>query len=253
LSQLCICYSMAIRLAVSFLRRRKWSVALLATIVAVAVFGWLSQLNIYSTDAGEWMTSTIRDGSVGQLGPRTTAVARIDGESRDIWQPKGEAFYSVAKDPKRPFIVRSGIASVRAVGTQFAVSKERRGVKVTVAEGIVDVSRHPPVWDLFSAPDTVRVRAGQQVWVDERAPLVVSPVDVHAELAWERGRVVFSGEPVELAIGAFNRRHRRQIPVPNHSGANLRIFGEFDLKDPDKFAQYLEKLLAPQEQSKTPR
>jgi len=51
----------------------------------------------------------------------------------------GQALFQVAKDKNRPFIVASGEATVRAVGTQFDVYRKAGGTTVTVLEGRVAV------------------------------------------------------------------------------------------------------------------
>jgi transmembrane sensor len=52
---------------------------------------------------------------------------------------EGQALFQVAKDKSRPFIVASGEATVRAVGTQFDVYRKDSGTTVTVLEGRVAV------------------------------------------------------------------------------------------------------------------
>jgi transmembrane sensor len=89
----------------------------------------------------------------------------------------------------------------------------------------------------------VRAGAGYGVHVDQWTPLVPRPVDVVTALSWERQRIFFDGTPVEQAIGEFNRRNKRQIPIPSYDGENYRIFGEFDLGDPDGFAEHLERTM----------
>jgi transmembrane sensor len=60
---------------------------------------------------------------------------------------EGQAHFQVAKDKSRPFIVKSGDATVRAVGTQFDVDRKSTGTTVTVLEGRVVVysDAHPEV------------------------------------------------------------------------------------------------------------
>lgn len=52
----------------------------------------------------------------------------------------GEAFFEVARDEKKPFIVRSGVTKTRVLGTSFNVSGSDAEVSVTVATGLVEVS-----------------------------------------------------------------------------------------------------------------
>ena len=53
----------------------------------------------------------------------------------------GEAYFTVAKNPGRPFVVAAGGVGVRAVGTAFNVRLDSDAVEVLVTEGRVQVSR----------------------------------------------------------------------------------------------------------------
>ena len=73
------------------------------------------------------------------LNTATEATVRFDKAYREIELSEGEGLFQVAKDPKRPFIVRAGSVSVRAVGTVFAVRTIDQRVDVTVTEGVVEL------------------------------------------------------------------------------------------------------------------
>lgn len=52
----------------------------------------------------------------------------------------GEAFFEVARDEKKPFIVKAGVTRTRVLGTSFNISESGTEVNVTVATGLVEVS-----------------------------------------------------------------------------------------------------------------
>ena len=93
------------------------------------------------TQASEWRSLTLNDGSFVSVGPRTELRDRFGQEQRLLSLSHGEALFQVAKDPARPFIVEAGLAVVHATGTRFAVSRREGDVTVTVEEGTVLVSR----------------------------------------------------------------------------------------------------------------
>ena len=84
--------------------------------------------------------STLADGSELQLGPNTLLQVDLGDARRSVELVRGEAYFKVAKDPARPFFVQANAFAVRAVGTEFAVSRRKREVIVTVAEGSVRVA-----------------------------------------------------------------------------------------------------------------
>ena len=86
---------------------------------------------------------------------------------RNVRIDKGEAWFQVAKDKKRPFVVAAGDVRVRAVGTAFSVRRLEEGADVQVTEGVVEVFRPESFHNLFFVsvrefrPDAVLLRADQ--------------------------------------------------------------------------------------------
>ena len=239
------CLLILAKLISSIGTRPKLAVLVVVTIATTLAGVFVLVPRTYSTEAGEWRTVTLTDSTVVRLGPRTRIIVSFDTEKRLIRQVGNEATYQVAKDPNRPLFVKAGVATVQAIGTKFGVSSDSETIVVTVAEGIVSVSRHSARPDHLSPPDSVRAEAGQQVLVDLWTPLSAQQVNVDVALAWERGRIVFQGTPIPEAISQYNRRHKRQIPIPPRSSHSSLVFGEFDLENPDKFIEYLEKMTGP--------
>jgi transmembrane sensor len=127
-------------------RRRGPRVFALAASIAIAcvtasLLAWLAVQwhSTYATDIGERRSITLEDGSTIDLNARSKVRVRFSNGERDVELLEGQALFGVAKDKARPFIVRSGIAVVRAVGTQFDVYRKRSGTTVTVVEGRVAV------------------------------------------------------------------------------------------------------------------
>jgi transmembrane sensor len=73
------------------------------------------------------------------LNARSKLRVEFSKNERRVELLDGQALFQVAKDKNRPFIVASGEATVRAVGTQFDVYRKDSGTTVTVLEGRVAV------------------------------------------------------------------------------------------------------------------
>jgi transmembrane sensor len=224
------------------------AVALGSLLIVAIQFGWFNEA--IETDASEWRRFTLADGSVVRAGPRTRLSIQFDETQRLIQLPDGEALFQVAKDRNRPFFVNAGVAVVRAVGTEFGVSRKDDKILVTVAEGVVSVSQVPNHSNWFKRDDnptenvgnrkSVAVSAGQQATVPRAGPVKVQRVDVKTELAWAQGRLIFeSGTTVADAIEEFNKRNIIQIAVNDGEIANQPIRGSFDAADPESFVQVL--------------
>ena len=123
--------------------RWKAAAAIAACGLAVMLFAVVrSALYEHSigTQPGEWKTVTLADGSELQVGPNTLLQLDLGDARRSIALVRGEAYFKVAKDPARPFFVQANAYAVRAVGTEFAVSRRKSELIVTVADGSVHVA-----------------------------------------------------------------------------------------------------------------
>jgi len=122
--------------------RRSWlAIAASVLIVTVGTGAWWQSVHypLYSTDTGERRSITLADGSTVDLNARSKLRVEFSKNERRVELLDGQALFQVAKDKNRPFIVASGEATVRAVGTQFDVYRKDSGTTVTVLEGRVAV------------------------------------------------------------------------------------------------------------------
>lgn len=120
--------------------RRIFAAASAIFVLVTAGVVWQTQrYPLYTTDIGERRSITLTDGSTLDLNARSKVRVEFSGAERRVELLDGQALFDVAKDPQRPFIVRSGEAIVRAVGTQFDVYRKDSGTTVTVLEGRVAV------------------------------------------------------------------------------------------------------------------
>jgi transmembrane sensor len=122
-------------------RRPFFAVAAVAFAVVIggAVWWQANRYPLYSTDIGERRSITLADGSTVDLNARSQLRVEFSNSERHVELLSGEALFEVAKDKQRPFVVHSGEATVRAVGTQFDVYRKTYGTTITVLEGRVAV------------------------------------------------------------------------------------------------------------------
>ncbi len=114
--------------------------ALVAVVSAAALGYWYWRSGVYSTDFGEQRTLTLEDGSVITLNTESRIRVRLSARERVITLTKGEVFFQVAHDARRPFWVSADGAVVRAVGTQFNIRIAPVDTVVSVVEGVVKVT-----------------------------------------------------------------------------------------------------------------
>jgi transmembrane sensor len=219
--------------------RSAWHVRALIVAVAIGVALLAGSIvkrmgfdSTIETQASEWRSLPLDDGSLVSVGPHTRLRSQLGERQRLLRLARGEALFEVAKDASRPFIVDAEIATVRATGTRFGVSRNDREAIVTVEEGTVLVSRDR------DQSEAIEVEGGEQTLVTGAWPPAVRRVDAVRALAWSSRRLIFDNESVADAVAEFNRRNRVQLVV-DPAVTKQRVFGEFYADDPRSFADSL--------------
>jgi transmembrane sensor len=186
------------------------------------------------TDLGQWKTVTLTDGSELRLGPNTLLKLKLSDSQRSIALVRGEANFKVAKDATRTFQVEANAYSVQAVGTEFAVSRRKDELIVTVSEGKVRVV--PGGSDDLEPALGVPITADYQLRISSTWPVTPTRINVRYELAWRNQQLVFrTGDTLESAVEEFNLRNRMQLQLDPRAAA-LPVRGIFDAADPAAFA-----------------
>jgi transmembrane sensor len=197
---------------------------------------WRQRGEVYVSGVGEVRRVTLSDGSSLAMNTTTRAVVRFDEAHRDVELVRGEGLFEVAKDPARPFIVRVGGVSVRAVGTVFSVRAVDRDVDVTVTEGVVEVADAAKMGSAslqrVSADERAVVTEGQGIRLER-----VARTDAERHLAWRDGMLAFDGEPLIEAVKEINRHNHRQITIDDPALAARPVVGLFRASDTAGFAQ----------------
>lgn len=193
---------------------------------------------VAATAVGEMKKVTLSDGSTVHVDARSKIKIKYTRETRIVHVYEGGAVFDVERDAKRPFIVRTYLADITAVGTRFGVTADS-GVTATVSEGTVKITRHG-----IGSDAEVLVAAGQEFRVPiGSAPLASAPVtrvDAERRLQWATGYLRIEDWTVAEIAAEFNRRNRTQIIVDSPSlGARVVKFASFKVSDPQVYAEYV--------------
>lgn len=188
----------------------------------------------YDTALGEIRRVPMSDGSVAAINTDSKLEITMRPRLRAVKLERGEAWFAVAKDPERPFVVESGPVRVRAVGTAFSVRKREGGSDILVTEGVVEV------WTRDGEGAPRRVAAGQRLFAKNDGGAPASPMadaDLGRKLAWRDGQIVLDGQTLAEAAAEFNRYNDRKIVVADPRLADQRFVGWFRTNDPEGFAE----------------
>ena len=216
--------------------RRRPLLALAASLLLAFGIGafWYSHHvgSHYSTGTGEQRTVNLPDGSSVVINALSSVKVAYTDTERAIELREGQALFRVARNPARPFIVRSGDASIRAVGTTFDVYRKRSGTVVTVVEGKVAVRE--------KASEALLV-AGEQLTITHEAIAPPKPARLAEATAWTAGLLVFDGAPLSEVVSEFNRQNSRPLVLSDAELAALRISGTFPASGSERIVRFLEE------------
>jgi transmembrane sensor len=216
-----------------WIRRRRLLLAA-ASIATLLIGGWitLATPRHYGTSLGEIKNVPLPDGSAVVINTQSAIQVHLEERFRGVTLTEGEAWFKVAHDSKRPFVVSAGRVRVRALGTAFSVRKRDDGADVLVTEGVVET------WVVGDEARAERVAAGSKAFVPEYEPpkIAVAPKDMNRSLAWRDGQIALEGETLAQAVVEFNRYNREKLVITDASLADEKLVGQFRATEPAAFA-----------------
>ena len=196
----------------------------------------------------------LEDGSTIDLNRGAEVEVRFTAEERLVRLVRGEAHFTVAKNPLRPFVVEANRVRVRAVGTAFDVKLQTEAVEVVVTEGRVRVDPPPAAptavgVEAAPAPESALVAVGERAVVSLVAPHAVAhvtpvaPEELARLLAWQPRQLEFVDAPLAQVVAEFNRDNRVKLVVADPILAALPIGATLRSDNVEGFVRLLETSL----------
>lgn len=217
--------------------RRRWLPALAAACIVSAIATAFVMLRPFAIDRVQVETIvtpiavdrdfSLADGSRVALGGASELRTRFARDLRQVELAKGEAFFQVAHDTTRPFIVAAGAVSIRAVGTAFNVRRTGERVTIAVTEGRVRISgSDDDSMARASGPDALEAVAGQQVSYDPHASgLAVVGISPAQATGWRDHRLEFVNEPLNVVVANINRYSVKPLRIVDPQVETLTFTG----------------------------
>lgn len=158
---------------------------------------------------------TLPDGTLVWLHSNTTLAYKTDfkEKSRTVTLD-GEAYFEVAKDKEKRFIVHTDEMAVAVYGTKFNVSSraDKNGVNVSLLEGSVSFTTPANSEERFLVP-------GETVTYDKSSHQVsVSRDEVEMNAAWATPTVQFSNRSLQQICEVLSKRFDISIQVEPELG-----------------------------------
>lgn len=173
----------------------------------------LAQSLHYQSPLGQRQTISLPDGSTVILNSNSSLSLDADyNKEKRVIRLTGDAFFKVAKDAKRPFVVYSENIATMALGTEFYVHGRKgtsKGIQVDLLEGKVqmaDIKKNTTNAALILLPG----ESGRSV---EGVDLSKGSFDSLYLRSWIGGRISFNETPALKALKQLEKWYGIDIKV----------------------------------------
>lgn len=146
---------------------------------------------------------------------------------------KGEAFFDVAPDPNKPFIVNSGELRTRVLGTSFNIRgfDNEQEIQITVATGRVAVEQKTTSKDRNNSADSIALLAPDQQLVfnkETKTGATKKAVQTAQYTSWKEGKLIFDNHTFEEIAQRLEHWYGVQIHFADSSLKQIRFKITFD-------------------------
>jgi len=240
-------------------RKIKVAAAVILVTLGVGLFGLFNPFRNSDEAILERMELTshsyqyhiFEDGSEVDLNAGTEIMVEFTKKIRRIRLEAGEAYFTVAKDPERPFIVEVEGVAVRAVGTEFNVRyAEKESLEVLVTEGQVNLETDARKVGQKNLGESTLAYPELKPGERTRLELQHGALDVRIEeleadqihhyLQWKPQKFHFSSTPLAEVVDQFNAHNTVQIKLASRELVNLPVSGSFRSVNITGFIRLLE-------------
>lgn len=194
-------------------------------------------LRQYHTATGAKQIVGLEDGTKIHLNTQSILRAEMSDERREMWLEAGEAFFDVAHNKDRPFVIHAGDRLITVLGTRFSVRNVDGKVVVSVLEGRVRVDEMQNSRLLRSSV----LNGGSIAMADGSSTLVAERSDAKVEdaLSGRSGMLTFDQMPLSTIAAEFNRYNLRKLSIVGQELDAIKMSGTFPYDQPEAFARLL--------------
>ena len=196
----------------------------------------------YASGIGERLGIRLNDGSMVYLSVNSTLrVPEVFSKQRREVELIGEGYFDIKPDVNRPFIVRTGQASVEVLGTEFNLRAydEESDVQLAVTEGLVGMYEQGKSLD-----SGTRLSTGQHgIFKNGETIHVYDVEDMGRVLGWRTGLLDFVEAPFEDVAIELERWYDVAFSFQDSTLRMIEITASFDLSDNEPLGNILNVLV----------
>jgi ferric-dicitrate binding protein FerR (iron transport regulator) len=176
--------------------------------------------------AGQRARITLPDGTTAWLNAGSTLhYPSFFGDERNV-ELTGEAYFDVAKNPDKPFVVSTESFRIKALGTQFNVFSYPKAdyVSATLVDGAVEVYKPG------EESAAISLRPNQQIYY-ENGQFRIEGLADKDKLMWKEGIYTFRKENIAKIIKKLELYYDVEIIVKNPQILKYEYTGKFRQRD----------------------
>jgi len=222
-------------------RRRSW-LRVAAAIAILAVGSWFSW-NAFNSNT-DWQHVAVTD-TIKNMNLEDGSKVAINTNSRFSYPDqfennlrlvklKGEAFFDIAKNASKPFMIESDEVQIKVLGTSFNVKQRATAFEVALLEGVVALSipKYPKI----------KMNPGELVRVDGTNFYDRSTADVDAFSAWRFQRMVFKESTIAKVIQRLQDEFDWTVNVADQALLKRKITATIPKNDPELLLEALSEI-----------
>ena len=200
----------------------------------------IEQLHTIHAAKGEKPMVEMSDGSKVWLNDETSFMysESFGKDSREV-SLLGEAYFEVAKNAGKPFILNADELRIEVLGTQFNVKIDQSEITTTLIEGSVKIQKNDPEKET----GVVILVPGQQLQFDKQSgKMALYEVNSRLYTAWKDGKLVFDRDPMKEVFALIEQNFGVTVILENEKLADRRFTGRFGLDEkPEKIFSLIQQ------------
>jgi transmembrane sensor len=228
--------------------QRRWPYFAVAASVLIActagLWLWLHPIHqgaaavlTYQTERGQRRNVELQDGSQVTLDADSAIETHFTDEERLLSLIRGEAYFRVAKDRERPFVVEAGGTEIVAVGTAFNIRRTENRTVIAVVEGKVEVTSGKALLETGKKKRphalrlTAQVAAGEAISYVDDGVRVLPSNEASLAIGWLDGHRRYRREPLRYVLADVGRYTGLNIEIADEATGALQFTGTLDFRD----------------------
>lgn len=164
---------------------------------------------------------------------------RFSGRTREVTLD-GEAYFEVAGNAKKPFIVHTEHSSVKVLGTKFNIDayKGNNFIATTLVEGSIEFNYQ----NKDDLSRTIVVKPNEQVYYDRKTSQArLGETYVPKDIAWKNGQIILRDTPLSDILWILSKRFNVEFIVKDPAFYRYSFTGVFTNQQIERVLEHFKR------------